>query len=198
MPLPFFPAEMPRKLRFYQPKRYERKKRDQAMSLLLSIPLTVVKVLPVSVPLHLVNVPKLVLSLPLSAYLTAPVTDLKHLSSRLASQSLPAGWTNACQNDCLIFAMLTVNSPLLTANATFLVKVDHDFSWTVSCHGVLIETEKCQALAAFPRRITCVSDVFDLLSHVHGSRICHGNPVEEFRELVDVCGGEFRDSSGIL
>ena len=82
--------------------------------------------------------PKPVLSLPLSAYLTAPITDLKHLSSHLASQSLPAGWIehiDAHQNNCLVFASLTVSSPLLAATATFIVKIDDAFHWTVSCHG---------------------------------------------------------------
>ena len=65
-------AEMPRKLRFYQPKNHERKgsnERDKTMSLQVSIPLSVVMVFTVS--FHLINVPKPVLSLPLSANLTA-------------------------------------------------------------------------------------------------------------------------------
>ena len=37
-----------------------------------------------------------------------------------------------------------------------------------------------------------------LLSVVRASRICCGNPVEDFQELVDVCEGEFRDSTGSL
>lgn len=104
----------------------------------VSIPLSVVMVFTVSIPFHMINVPKPVLSLLLSAYLTAPITDLKHLSSHLASQSLPAGWIghiDARQNHCLIFASLTISSPLLAATATFIVKIDDAFHWTVSCHG---------------------------------------------------------------
>ena len=136
--------------------------------------------------------PKLVMSLPLSAYLSAPVTDLNHLSSCLASQSLPGGWVQhvcACQNDSPFFASLTINSPLLSAIATFLVRVDNDMSWTLSYHGVRLEAEQCQALAAIPQRITSVSDVTSLLSIVDASRMCCGNPVEDFKELVDVHRG---------
>ena len=167
----------------------------------VSIPLSVVMVFTVSIPFHLINVPKPVLSLPLSAYLTAPITDLKHLSSCLASQSLPAGWIehiDARQNNCLIFASFTISSSLLTATATFIVKVDDAFHWTVSCHRIQLEAEQCQALAAIPQRITCASDLMTLLSVVHASRICCGNPVEDFQELVDACGGEFRDSTGVF
>ena len=154
------------------------------MSLPVSIPLSIVTVLTVSIPLCLVNVPKLVLSLPLSAYLTAPVTDLKHLSSRLANQTLPAvEHIGVRQNNSLIFTSLSISSPLLSATAMSLVKVhvDHDFSWTVSFHGILLEADQCQALSPIPRQITCAGDIISLLSVVHASRICCGN---NFKELV--------------
>ena len=80
---------------------------------------------------------------------------------------------------------------------TFLVRVDNDMSWTLSYHGIRLEAEQCQASAAIPRRITSVSDVTSLLSIVNASRICCGNPVEDFKELVDVHRGEFRDATGV-
>lgn len=195
---------MPRKLRFYHTKNYEKKKSYKCRETLFlptSIPLNEMKAFPVSIPLQLVQAPTLVTSFPICAYLSAPVTDLMHLSSRLASQSpLPGGWVeliDARQNDTLIFAIFTINSPILSATATCLIKVDNDLIWTMSCHGVQLETEHCQALAAIPQQITCVSDIMNLFSLVDGSRICCGNPIEDFKDLVDVHGGEFRDETGL-
>ena len=71
--------EMPCKLKFYRTNIYERKK----VFFIISITLQDVTVTSLSpVPRQLVQIPQLILSpLPISAYMTTPVTDLHHLCS---------------------------------------------------------------------------------------------------------------------
>ena len=64
--------------------------------------------------------------------MTAPVTDLHHLCSRLSAQSLPDGWrkhmdgTHSCSG--LILSYLSVNSSTLMPVTTFIVKVDNNLN----------------------------------------------------------------------
>ena len=60
------------------------------------------RVLPLSIPMQ---IPWLTLSLPISAFVTAPVKDICHLNSWLSMQTMPDGWLrhmNASHGD-LIF-----------------------------------------------------------------------------------------------
>ena len=170
---------MPRKLKFYQPKNYERKKtlKRKELSNLQS--------------------PQLTLSLPISAFITAPVTDLSHLDTRLSMQSLPDGWVrhmNASHNG-LIFSSLSIDSFALLPTTTFVVKIDCDLKWSLSYNGIAF---KNQQLSGFgdSQQIKCLNDVLILLTSIQANHICCGNPVEEFKQLLDDRGGEFKDSEG--
>ena len=169
---------MPRKLKYYQPKNYERKKTHKRKELSFII----------SIPYQLIQAPQLTLtlSLPISAFVTAPVTDLCHLNTRLSMQSLPNGWVrhmNELHNG-LIFSSLSIDSFALLPITTFIVKIDCDLKWSLSYNGI---TVKNQQLSIFgdSQQIKCLNDVLILLTSIQASRICCGNPVEEFKQLLD-------------
>ena len=89
-------------MRFYQPKNYERKK-YAVTSLPVSIPFGgSVMVQRISIPLSLVAIPKLVVSLPLTIYRAARVTQLSQLQARLASVSLPSNWVETRKEQDLV------------------------------------------------------------------------------------------------
>ena len=153
---------MPRKLRFYRIKNQERKR----------------KTMTVSIPLHLLHTPPTFsVHLPISSYLNAPVSNLRHLGRRRDRQSLPTGWiehVDARRNNSLVFSRL-ISSQFLLETDTFIVRINHDLSWTLSCHGIRVDTKQCRALTTTPQWITCIFDVIDILSVVQTSRICCGN-----------------------
>lgn len=125
--------------------------------------------------------------------------ELACLRRHLEGKSLPAGWIELADSTTqgnLVFAKLAVNLPLLSANASMLVKVDEELKWSLSCHGVLVEIGQCCILAAVPPRLTSVQAVLDLLATLQEVAVCLGNPVNDFRQLVDDRGTEFMDSTG--
>lgn len=143
------------------------------------------------------------MSLPLSVFLDVPVTTLTCLKRYLRGQSLPDGWTEysdstTCTGGSLIFTKLTIKLPLLSASASFLVKVDEELKWTLSCHGALVDIEQCGVLDGVPCQLNTARAVLDLLATLQESQICCGNPVRDFKALVDARGGIFKDSSGIV
>ena len=112
----FWYLGMPRKLKFYQTKA---------------------KKLPEKLPS-----PPFCLSLPLTAYLTAPVSDLSHLCHRLATQTLPDGWVvqspDLSDDGSLIISSSPIVDPsTLVATITFVVKVDSHLKWSISSHGII-------------------------------------------------------------
>ncbi len=140
-------------------------------------------------------------SIPLSACLNVPVTGLTCLKRHLHGHSLPSGWTEHSHSttdeaSTLVFTKLAINLPLLSASATFVVRVDEDLRWTLSCHGTLVEVEQCKVLDTVQRQLCSAGAVIDLLSTLQASTICRGNPVVDFQQLVDAKGGEFQDSTG--
>ena len=191
---------MPRKIRFYQRKNYERN-RSRKPSLKISISLQTVKVFHVSIPHELPTLQPLNLHLPISAYLSAPVHNLQNLSNRISSQSLPNGWVK-CQDtsegQTMTFARLTVNSALLDVSTSFVVKVDRNLEWTLGCHGVQVQIDQCPVVSTIPRSISCTNDLIHILTACSNSHVCSGNPIEDFSELVEENGGIFKSSTGIM
>ena len=118
---------MARKLRLHQRKNYERKKihKRKELSFVVSIKLQDVRVRPLSIPRQ---TPQLTLSLPISAYITAPVNDICHLNSRLSVQTLPDGWVRHmdASHSGLIFTNLSIDSFSMLPITTFIVRIDHD------------------------------------------------------------------------
>ena len=182
---------MPRKLRFYMTKNYERKK---AMPFKISIPLHNVTVLAVSIPLHLIEVHQASV---LTSQTRAQVSDLQleDLSSQLSEELLPMGWTKHIDANGLTIANLIIDSPL-HASACFIVQFSHDLNWSISYRGFQVEVAQCPAIATIPKQITCISNAMRLISILHTSNICYGNPVEDFKSLVEEHKGEFTDTTG--
>ena len=82
------------------------------------------------------------------------------------------------------------------ADATFVVKVDEELRWTLSCHGVAVEVDKCCDLRTIPPQLHSAGALLDLLHALQAIRVCCGNPVSDFQSLVDVHGTNFMDSAG--
>ena len=134
---------MPRKLKFYRPINYERKK----LSFVISIKLQDVTVLPLSIPRQLIQVPRLILSLPVSAYTTAPIADLHHLCSRLSAHSLPDGriiHVNDTHND-LILSSLTIDALTLLPTTTYIIKVVSFMESDIHLMRFLAVSKACDA-----------------------------------------------------
>ena len=188
-------------MRFYQPKKYERKK-YAVRCLPVSIPLGgSVMLHRISIPLGLVSVPPLLVSLPLAIYRTACVTQVSQLQARLTKVSLPPNWVELRQQEMSsrLTTMTLVNfrPQTIFTTASFVVNIHEHLTWTLQCYNSPIETDQCQAIANVPQKLLCVSDVVDLLTTVQSSTLCCGNPAEEFRGLVELHDGTFKDPTGM-
>jgi len=141
------------------------------------------------------------LSLPLSAYLTAPVSDLNLLYHRISTQKLPDGWITHSfkQSDdgsLFLSSVPAIDSSTLIATTTFVVKVDRDLKWSLSYHGILVQNNQCDVLSVIPPKVSCVQDILTLLNTIQNSRMCSGNSVEDFEQIVEQHGGAFKDTKG--
>lgn len=126
--------------------------------------------------------------------------DLPCLKSHLEAQSLPDGWivcANSTTDGTLVLVKLSVNVDVLTANATLLVKVDEELRWSISCHGNLVEVGQSRVLTSIHPRVNSIGAVLDLLSTLQEVAVCCGNALSDFRELAEVRGSEFKDSTGV-
>ena len=114
--------------------------------------------------------------------------ELACLRRHLVGESLPAGWIQLADSTTegnLVFAKVAVSLPLLAANTSMLLKVDHQLKWSLSCHGIRIEVGQRQFLAAIPSQLTSVTAVLDLIATLQEVAVCAGNPVDDFKQLVD-------------
>ena len=155
----------------------------------------------ISIPLGLVSVPPLLVSLPLAIYRTACVTQVSQLQARLTKVSLPPNWVELRQQEMSsrLTTMTLVNfrPQTIFTTASFVVNIHEHLTWTLQCYNSPIETDQCQAIANVPQKLLCVSDVVDLLTTVQSSTLCCGNPAEEFRGLVELHDGTFKDPTGM-
>ena len=137
------------------------------------------------------------MSLPLPAH---QCVDLVCLRRHLEGQSLPEGWikyADSTTEGTLVFAKMSVDIHLLSANAALLLKVDEELRWSLSCHGVIVEVDQSHILTAVPPQLNSVRAVLDLLSTLLEVAVCCGNAVNDFRQLVDAHGTEFMDATGV-
>ena len=109
---------MGRKLKFDLRKNYER-------ALKFSIPLATLKVL----PLHM--------SLPISVYANAPVSNGKHLGDRLRVNTtlLPRGWSVADDIDTAYTKVYKVQYGADGAAFTYSLVIHTNLTWTLDHHG---------------------------------------------------------------
>ena len=126
--------------------------------------------------------------------------DLPCLKSHLEAQPLPDGWivcATSTTDGTLVFVKLSVNVDVLTADATLLVKVDKELRWSISCHGTLFEVGQNAVLESIPPRIHSIGVVLELLKALQEVNVCCGNAVSDFRQLAELRGNEFKDSTGV-
>ena len=156
---------MPCKLRLHQPKNYERKKicKRKEPTFVVSIKLQDVRAFPLSIPMR---IPRLTLSLPISAFITALVYDICHLNSRLSMQTLPDGWVrhmNASHSN-LIFTNLSIDSFAMLPITTFIVRIDHYLKWSISYNGIIVKNHQLSGFMD-SQQIKCLNDVTVLLTY---------------------------------
>lgn len=165
-------AGMPRKYKFYTPK-YSQKKKTGHASKIVSIPLCLLK--------------------------PVPVPSLEILSSILKSEVLPSGWIqfDASDPNHLVLAFLSYSSTLISSQ--YIIKINRDFTWQITSFGSEVSINNCQALSQAPYQFQSVAEVHDLINLIDKCHLCLGNPVDDFRALVDAHDGrEFKDATGIL
>ena len=100
-------------------------------------------------------------------------------------------------NESLVFAKVAIELPLLSADTTYLVRVDEELRWSLSCHGLLVEVDQCSVLATIPHTIASAGALLHLLHTLEETQICCGNPASDFKSLVEARDGIFKDSSGV-
>lgn len=126
--------------------------------------------------------------------------DLPCLKSHVEAQSLPDGWivcADSTTDGTLVFVKLSVNVDALSADATLFVKVDEELRWSISCHGILVEVGQTRVLTSIPPRVNSIGTVLNLLKTVQEVAVCCGNALSDFRQLAEVRGSEFKDSTGV-
>jgi hypothetical protein len=167
-------APMGRKLKFDRRKNYER-------ALKLSIPLATLKVL----PLHM--------SLPISVYANAPVSNGKHLGDRLRANTslLPRGWSMA-DTDTAHTTVYKVQSGADGAVFMCSLVLHTDLTWTLTMGSTIITPAK---IPTAPIAFKCLQEVIDLLTTVDRSKLCIGNPDERYSCLLHHQGNLY-DQSG--
>ena len=187
-----------RKLRFDARKIFECKKYRKFSGLTVSIPLE-----HVCASTNDADQSELIISLLLSAYMSATLPDATVLHSRLSRVSaLPAGWTLAClpasTSHLATFAIckLQIFPPLCSAHVTFMLTVTPDCTWTLCVGQSPINQQQCRFLNGIAAKLCSVNEVVKLLSALDDSKHCVGNPETKFMQLVPRQKGIFRDQSG--
>ena len=155
-----------RKLRFFSPKNYARKKKKILESM---------QQLPATVRSSVSTEESLPISLPASVYTGGYVSNVAHLNTRLKlSYTLPFPWVNmTSSSDKLILCYLT-HRPMYT------IQVDKELKWTLAVFSSSVETERCSMLASLPHEMRCVDDVVGLLHKLNVGKLCVGNPDQQF------------------
>ena len=116
----------------------------------------------------------------------------------MKGEPLPDGWIeskDAVLEEVLVYAKVTIDLHILSTNVEYVVKVDEELKWSLCCHSVIVEN--CSVLSKIPQRLTSSSELVELLNTLQSAQICQGNPVCDFRPLVDARGVEFRDATGV-
>ena len=164
-----------KKLKFDLRKNYER-------ALKFSILLATLKVL----PLHM--------SLPISVYANAPVSNGKHLGDRLRANTtlLSRGWSVADDIDTAYTTVYKVQYGADGAAFTYSLVIHTDLTWTLTMGSTIITPAK---IPTAPIAFKCLQEVIDLLATVDRSKLCIGNPDEQYSCLLHHQGNLY-DQSG--
>lgn len=180
-----------RKLRFFVTKNYERKKyaarvQPQAPSVDEST-----------------SCLTLTVSIPLSAFTSAPVSSVAQLHARVtASNSLPQNWVNMSTSTLqapapsLLFCYLQCRPPLFHSQVAYNIQIDLQLNWTLTIFNNQVEYGQCSLLATFPSKLSNVDEVVALLQKIERGKLCTGNPDQQFICLTEQQDGVLQDQSG--
>ena len=182
-----------RRLRFDQRKNYERKKRRMS----------------VNTPPDLSTQQELVVSLPLSAYMSTATTDVSTLFSRLRSMnSLPASWSIADAQQVpsphqtinlpLTLCKMQCHPPDYVPTLVFTVAFDDQCTWTLRVYGSHVIVQRCTLLSDVEPSLRSVDSVVGFLSILDSSKFCEGNSDAKFRDLAKYSRGVFKDQHSNL
>lgn len=124
-----------------------------------------------------------------------PCTDLAALKIDMKGKLLPNGWTESetAFVDELVYTKVSIHPHA----EYFVVNVNKELKWSLSCHGTIVEVENCSVLRETPTRLTSASELVNLLSTLQSAQICLGNPIADFRPLLNVRGDAFKDATGV-
>ena len=153
------------------------------------------KTLKVSIPLDKLDVLPFHLSLPASVYTNAPVSNGKHLGDRLkVTPLLPRGWSVAGNADTDHTTIYKVQCSASGAPLTCSVVIHNDLTWTLTMGSTTIIPAK---IPTAPSMFTCLQQVVDLILTANTSKLCIGNPDEQYSCLTHH-QGNLCDQSGKL
>ena len=78
----------------------------------------------------------------------------------------------------------------------FSLRINPDFSWSVTLFGDLISSEN-ELLRMLPQTLASTTDIDTVIRSLDSSTICSGNNDKRFMELAVCRKGVFKDSSGM-
>ena len=99
--------------------------------------------------------------------------------------------------ESLALYKLQLQQPLASVNIAYMVTVSSDSTWTVCIGNKIISTHQCSRLNSFPKVISNVDELIQLLLVIDGSKHCTGNPDDKFSDLVASHKENFKNQQGI-
>ena len=187
-----FPGMGRRKFRLsVHRKNLERKKSD-VTTLPISIDLSHVGVFQVSIPRHIVEVPRLSDSLPQSSFTTNIALSVQSLLNRLLTIDLPPHWIDATEGSApvhqLTLCKLQQQQAAVPVSVLFTLAIDDSFKWSLTLVHRNIDGLRDGVLGATPPALRTVEHVLQLLATLDSSKICTGNPEQRFLEVANASG----------
>ena len=115
----------------------------------------------------------------------------------ITSMSLPDGWVDLTggSEESVTLSKLQ-HYPGKPVQSTHTLVINSDFTWNVYVHGHLAQKSQCSLLSDLPERLHCNEDFKSLLTAVHASNVCIGNPDKRFDGLKTERKGVFKNASG--
>ena len=139
----------------------------------------------VSIPVkHMVDLPSMLVSLPISAYFDSPIDTCNTLCSRMSAFPLPPGWVVHSFTPPLTICKLQTTShrpPRVCSVITLSIGEDMKCEWTFIHHN--LDTSNCLIFGELPTTISSTTSVGYALTLVDTCTQCIGNPDPS---LVDV------------
>ena len=152
--------------------------------------------LKVSIPLDKLDVLPLNLSLPLSVHANAPVTSRQHLGDRLrATTLLPRGWSVAGGADTAYTTIFKVQCSASGAASTRSGVIQSDLTWTLTMDSTTIIPAQIEGA---PSAFINLQQVIDILIMVDRSKLCIGNPDEQYSCLTHHQGNLYDQSGKVI